>query len=156
MIHVEGSLKHLLRLLLTLSILRHGSNELDRSSVPARSSPVMLSAAKHLSAHRARPFAVLRVTLCDYSNCQGLFFTIEPCLIRETHHYYSYVCFHTNITRHSFCTDPRSKTLLPHDMLLLYIGYSGTVYHSTQIPSRKKMIMKRLPIQRQVCCMQGR
>src|SRR5713101_5710562 len=97
MIHVEGSLKHLLRLLLTLSILN-----------------------------------------------------------RETHHYYSYVCFHTNITRHSFCSDPRSKTLLPNDMLLLYIGYSGTVYHSTQIPSRKKILMKRLPIQRQVCCMQGR
>ncbi len=48
----------------------------------------MLSAAKHLSADRDRPFAeftlsetnVLRVTLCDCSNGQGLFFKIEPCL----------------------------------------------------------------------------
>jgi len=31
-------------------ILRHGSNERDSSSVTERSSPVMLSAAKHLSA----------------------------------------------------------------------------------------------------------
>ncbi len=48
----------------------------------------MLSAAKHLAADRDRPFAeftlsganVLRVTLCDCLNCQGLFFTLEPCL----------------------------------------------------------------------------
>ncbi len=40
---------------------------------------VMLSAAKHLSAERDRPFAALRVTWCDGSNGQGLF-TIEPCL----------------------------------------------------------------------------
>ncbi len=48
----------------------------------------MLSAAKHLAAHRDRPFAeftlseahVLRVTRYDCSNGQGLFFTIEPCL----------------------------------------------------------------------------
>ncbi len=94
---------------------RHGSNERDSSSSiersspvmlsaakhlsaasTERSSPVMLSAAKHLSADRDRPFAeftlsetnVLRacpersegVTQCDCSNCQGLFFTIEPCL----------------------------------------------------------------------------
>src|SRR6266446_2123976 len=45
-----------------------------------RSSPVMLSAAKHLAADRDTPFASLRVTWCDWSNCQGLFFTIEPCL----------------------------------------------------------------------------
>jgi TIR domain len=48
----------------------------------------MLSAAKHLAADRDRPFAEftlsatngLRVTLRDSSNCQALFFTIEPCL----------------------------------------------------------------------------
>ena len=48
----------------------------------------MLSAAKHLAAAHDRPFAeftlseahVLRVTRCDCSNGQGLFFTIEPCL----------------------------------------------------------------------------
>jgi hypothetical protein len=40
----------------------------------------MLSAAKHLAADRDRPFASLRVTGCDCSNCQGQFFTIEPCL----------------------------------------------------------------------------
>src|SRR5258708_28215697 len=59
---------------------RQGSNELDRSCSRARSSPVMLSAAKHLAADRDRPFASLRVTWCDESNCQGLCFTIEPCL----------------------------------------------------------------------------
>src|SRR6266568_9371963 len=37
--------------------LRHGSNERDSSSLTDRSSPVMLSAAKHLRAHRDRPFA---------------------------------------------------------------------------------------------------
>ncbi len=54
---------------------RHGSNERDRSSPPARSSPVILSEAKDLSADRDRPFAefplseanVLRVTRCDCS-----------------------------------------------------------------------------------------
>src|SRR6516162_7354768 len=69
--------------------LRQGSNELDSSSSTVRSSPVMLSAAKHLGASRDRPFAeftlseanVLRVRLVDCSNVQGLFFTIEPCLI---------------------------------------------------------------------------
>ncbi len=40
----------------------------------------MLSAAKHLAADRDRPFASLRVTWCDESTYQGLFFTIEPCL----------------------------------------------------------------------------
>jgi hypothetical protein len=48
----------------------------------------MLSEAKHLAAYRDRPFAectlseanVLRVTLHDSSNCQALFFTLEPCL----------------------------------------------------------------------------
>ncbi len=52
----------------------------------------MLSAAKHLCAYRARPFAeftlseanVLRVTRCDCSTCQGLFFKIEPCLKEYT------------------------------------------------------------------------
>src|SRR6266852_3858176 len=62
-------------------LLRHGSNALDSSCSRERSSPVMLSAAKHLAADRDRPFASLRVTGCDESHCQGLFFTIEPCLI---------------------------------------------------------------------------
>src|SRR5258706_2891987 len=70
------------------SRLRHGSNERDRSSSTERSSPVMLSAAKHLAADCDRPFAEftlersegLRVTWCDCTNYQGLFFTIEPCL----------------------------------------------------------------------------
>src|SRR6266581_2051393 len=65
----------------------------DSSSSTDRSSPVMLSpfvalrvhSAKHLAAQRDRPFAALRVTLGDCSNCQELFFTIEPCL--------SYNCF---------------------------------------------------------------
>src|SRR6266852_8143635 len=60
--------------------LRQGSNELDRSCSRERSSPVMLSAAKHLAADRDRPFASLRVTGCDESTCQAFFFTIEPCL----------------------------------------------------------------------------
>ncbi len=61
-------------------ILRHGSNELDSSSSTERSRPVMLSAAKHLAADGDRPFASLRVTRCDCSNCQGRFVQIEPCL----------------------------------------------------------------------------
>src|SRR5947209_3611831 len=40
----------------------------------------MLSAATHLVADRERHFAALRVTRCDSSHCQGLFFTIEPSL----------------------------------------------------------------------------
>ncbi len=40
----------------------------------------MLSEAKHLAASRDRPFASLRVTWCDGSHGQGLFFTLEPCL----------------------------------------------------------------------------
>src|SRR3954465_15810604 len=39
-----------------------------------------LSEAKELSAERDRPFASLRVTRWDGSNCEGLFFTTEPCL----------------------------------------------------------------------------
>src|SRR5216683_2910080 len=62
--------------------LRQGSNALDRSAATARSSPVILSAAKHLAAARDRPFASLRVTRGDCSNGQGLFFTSEPCLSR--------------------------------------------------------------------------
>src|SRR5260221_7015080 len=73
------------------SRLRHGSNERDRSSSTERSSPVMLSEAKHLAADCDRPFAEftlersegLRVTWCDCTNYQGLFFTIEPCLKRK-------------------------------------------------------------------------
>src|SRR6266852_5953885 len=67
--------------------IRQGSNECDSSCSRERSSPVMLSAAKHLAADRDRPFAALRVTGCDESTCQGLCFTIEPCLnkiIRST------------------------------------------------------------------------
>ena len=41
----------------------------------------MLSAAKHLAADGDRPFASLRVTRCDGSNCQVQFVQIEPCLI---------------------------------------------------------------------------
>jgi hypothetical protein len=37
--------------------VRHGSHERDSSSPPARSSPVILSAAKDLAADRDRPFA---------------------------------------------------------------------------------------------------
>src|SRR5260370_25768150 len=59
---------------------RQGSNELDSSCSRERSSPVMLSAAKHLAADRDRPFASLRVTWCDESHRRGLCFTIEPCL----------------------------------------------------------------------------
>src|SRR5713226_6484180 len=63
-----------------ISPLRQGSNERDSSAATARSSPVMLSAAKHLSAARDRPFAVLRVTRCNCSNGQVQFVQIEPCL----------------------------------------------------------------------------
>src|SRR5712692_8512451 len=70
-------------------LLRQGSTELDSSWPTERDNPVMLSAAKHLCAYRDRPFAapslcsglrLTRVTRCDCSNGQGLFFTIEPCL----------------------------------------------------------------------------
>jgi hypothetical protein len=40
--------------------IRHGSNELDSSSSTERSRPVMLRAAKHLTADRDRPFASRR------------------------------------------------------------------------------------------------
>jgi hypothetical protein len=54
----------------------------------------MLSAAKHLGADHDRPFAeftlsatnVLRVTLCDCSNCQELIFTLEPCYRKNYGH----------------------------------------------------------------------
>ena len=39
-----------------------------------------LSEAKDLSAERDRPFASLRVTWCDGSNCHVRFVQIEPCL----------------------------------------------------------------------------
>ena len=61
-------------------LLRQGSNALDSFSSTERSSPVMLSAAKHLAADRGRPFAALRVTRWDGSNCQVPFVHIEPCL----------------------------------------------------------------------------
>ena len=57
--------------------LRQSSNERDRSSSPERSSLVILSAAKDLTASRVRPFASLRVTWYNRSHGQGLFFTIE-------------------------------------------------------------------------------
>src|SRR5579864_5302456 len=44
----------------------------------------MLSAAKHLCAERDRCFAALSMTQGDCSPCQGLFFTIEPCLKTKT------------------------------------------------------------------------
>src|SRR5712692_8290799 len=69
--------------------IRHGSNELDSSSATERSIPVMLSAAKHLAADGDRPFASLRVTRCDCSNCQGRFVQIEPCLTSETPVYHN-------------------------------------------------------------------
>src|SRR5258706_14328383 len=59
---------------------REGSNERDSSSPTERVSPVILSEAKDLSAERDRPFASLRVTRWDGCNCEGLFFTTEPCL----------------------------------------------------------------------------
>src|SRR5439155_12841331 len=61
-------------------ILRQGSNELDSSSSTERSSPVILSEAKDLTADRDRPFASLRVTWCNCSNCHLRFVQIEPCL----------------------------------------------------------------------------
>src|SRR5258707_13040480 len=64
----------------TLVSLRQGSNERDSSSPTERVSPVILSEAKDLSAERDRPFASLRVTRWDSCNCEGLFFTTEPCL----------------------------------------------------------------------------
>src|SRR6266851_1954417 len=72
--------------------IRQGSNALDSSSPPARSSPVILSAAQDLAAARDRPFAEfplseahgLRVTRSDCSNGQGQFVQIEPCLKDQT------------------------------------------------------------------------
>ncbi len=68
-----------------LCCVRHGSNALDSSVSTERCSPVMLSpcaslkvnSAKHLAAACDRPFASLRVTVCDGSNGQRLFFTSE-------------------------------------------------------------------------------
>src|SRR5205085_11937169 len=62
-------------------VLRQGSNELHSSSSPERSGPVMLSVAKHLSGWALRCFATLSMTGPDCSNCQGLCFIIETCLI---------------------------------------------------------------------------
>jgi len=44
---------------------------LSRQSAAGRDSPVMLSAAKHLSAHRDRPFASLRVTIEEAESAFG-------------------------------------------------------------------------------------
>jgi hypothetical protein len=60
--------------------VNQGSNEHDSYSSTDRSRFVMLSAAKHLVADHDRPFASLRVTQFDRSNCQDLFFLIEPSL----------------------------------------------------------------------------
>src|SRR5260370_32380241 len=60
-----------------------GSNGPDSSSSTERSSSVMLRCAQHLAADRDRPFAALRVTLCDCSNGQGQFVQIEPCRVCE-------------------------------------------------------------------------
>src|SRR2546425_5076780 len=59
-------------------------HELDSSSATERSSPVILSAAKHLAADRGRPFAALRVTRGDGSNCHVPFVHLEPCLTIQT------------------------------------------------------------------------
>src|SRR2546421_483776 len=40
----------------------------------------MLVIHTDLAAGRERPFAALRVTWCDWSNCQAQFIQIEPCL----------------------------------------------------------------------------
>jgi hypothetical protein len=66
--------------------IRQSPNELDSSSSTESSNPVMLSAAKHLVAHRHRPLVafllsaanILRLTLHDRSNWQGPCFKIEP------------------------------------------------------------------------------
>src|SRR5260370_5287330 len=65
---------------------RQGSNALDRCSAPERSSVVMLSAAKHLCAQRARCFAALSMTRCDGSHCQVPFGQIVPCLRIQVGH----------------------------------------------------------------------
>src|SRR6266436_6746405 len=52
------------------NLLRQGSHARDSSSATARSSPVILSAAKDLAADRDRPFASLRVT-GSISKCPG-------------------------------------------------------------------------------------
>jgi hypothetical protein len=52
--HLDRSAEHPLQAALSL---RHGSNECDRSSSTEMSSPVVLSATKHLDAPRERPFA---------------------------------------------------------------------------------------------------
>src|SRR6266849_1551186 len=72
----------------TLLCVRHGSNERDSSYSTERSRPVMLipfallrvNSAKHLAADRDRPFASLRVTRCDCSNGQKLFFKLNLAL----------------------------------------------------------------------------
>jgi hypothetical protein len=77
----------------------------------------MLSAAKHLAADRGRPFAeftlsatnVLSVTRCGCSNCQELFFTIEPCL----------VIFH----QHN-CTNVQGKTDHLYEARNRYLQYT--------------------------------
>ena len=59
---------------------RHGSNACESSSSTEKDGPVILRFAQDLAADRDRPFASLRVTRYSCSNCQGLFFKIEPCL----------------------------------------------------------------------------
>ena len=61
-------------------LLRQGSNERDRSSAPARSSPVILSEAKDLAADRARPFAARMRDAVRLFKRSSTFLHIEPCL----------------------------------------------------------------------------
>src|SRR5436309_406982 len=76
---MAASLRYLLPGI-TFLLIRQGSNALDRCSAPERSSAVMLSAAKHLCARRARCFASLSMTMWDGSPCQVHFGRIVPCL----------------------------------------------------------------------------
>src|SRR5260370_25916557 len=86
-------------------LFRHGSNERDSSSSTERSGPVILSEAKHLAADRERPFASLRVTWYDCSNCQVRFVQFEPCLSKSNH------SFHQHSHTTSRCVKPRSCKL---------------------------------------------
>ena len=65
----------------TILPLRQGSKELDSSCSRESSSPVMLSAAKHLAPGHDRSFAALRMTWGDGSRCHVRFVQIEPCLM---------------------------------------------------------------------------
>jgi len=53
-------------------LLRQGSNERDSSSPPERSSPVILSAAKDLTAGRDRPFPFAALSAAKGKHLPGL------------------------------------------------------------------------------------